>query len=142
MLFGIAGGGVPLTVSAPGVPDAAGHFAFSVVGPDGGALYLVHLDLTTSGGGVPASFSWKAFNPQPEPPALGPGAGAVGFDFNFTGLSDAFLKMQVFDAQGQALAFNVVPEAPTWPLVLLGASLLLMTGRSRLLGAPGGRQRG
>lgn len=84
ILFAISDTG-PLSIRAGvppiSVPDPSGHFEFQVLNPSGDAVFDVFFDMTTSSGGVPDRSSWVGFNPQPDPPGLPAGAGAIGFDF-------------------------------------------------------------
>ena len=109
-----------LSVSAPGEPDADGAFSFQLLRAAGGAAFDVTLDITTSGGGVPAPGSWTFFNPQPELPNFLNGAAAAGFAFQFSSFSLATVVMQIRDSQGNLLSFVDAPEPGTIVLVALG----------------------
>lgn len=114
-----------LRVSAPGVPDGAGNFAFELLDPASGlAAFDVFFDITTSGGGVVDSLSWTSFNPQPEPPLFMDGAATAGFAFNLTSFSEARVVMRIEDSQGTALNFTDVPEPTTLALLGLGLAML------------------
>ena len=96
-------------------------------------VFDVMLDITTSGGGGPASGSWTFFNPQPDPPAFADGAAAAGFAFQFSSFSEATVVMQIEDSQGNFLSFVDVPEPGTLVLTALGLLGLIPAGRSRRL---------
>jgi len=114
ILFAISGGGQQLFVNAPGEP-VKNLFEFDILDAAGALQYTIGLDIMTSSNGLPVPGSWVAFNPQPEPPALGTGSAAIDFDFNFGDMSDATLRMQVFDPKGSALSFSAVPlPAAAW----------------------------
>ena len=118
-----------------GTPDASGHFAFDAVDGSGTPLFNIMFDLTTSSGGVPDG-SWVGFNPQPDPPAdflLGGGA-AIGFDFQFTILSEAVLAVQIQEVEGNALGFTPSP-------VPLPAAVWMFFSALGGLGFVGWRQR-
>ena len=113
-----------LGVRAPGEP-VEGAFAFQLLGETGDADFDVMLDITTSGGGLPAPGSWTFFNPQPEPPAFGDGAAAAGFAFQFSSFSEAQVVLQIEDSQGNSLSFVDVPEPGTLLLTFLGLVVLI-----------------
>jgi|GEM_PF-2101120 len=87
----------------------------------GSPLFEVQIELSTSSGGSPLNL--VAFNPQPEPPALGPGAASYGADFTFTSFSDAMAAIRVHDANG-AIRSLKVPEPPGAMLMLLALGLV------------------
>ncbi len=123
--FAVSHPSMPLAISASGVPDN-GHYEFQVldVVNNNALMYSIMLDMTTSSGGVPNPGSWTMFNPQPEPPRLLGDPVSIGFNFQFTTLSDAYLTMQVLDAQGQPVSFSAVPDPAL--LCLLTAGFLLV----------------
>ncbi len=99
----------------------------------GAALFDVEIDLTTESGGNPIDI--VAFNPQPEPPAVGAGAAAYGAEFLFSSYSAVSAAFRLHDATGTPLTLTRVAE-PTLP-ALLGLGLLaLLSLRQRQL--PGG----
>lgn len=132
ILFGIAGVG-PVTIDAPGEPDAFGDFNFQIL--SGGVtntpvvLFNVLFEMTTDSGGVPDARSWQAFLPDVLAPFPGRAADAaqIGFDFNYSSLSTAFLSMQITDANGgNPLSFTAVPAPPT--LALIGMGIVWVAG--------------
>ncbi len=128
ILFAISGGGQQLFVNAPGAP-VKNLFEFDILDVAGALQYSIKLDILTSSNGLPVPGSWVAFNPQPEPPALPVGSAAIGFDFNFSSLSAATMRMQVFDPTGAALSFSAVPlPATAW---LFASGLLGILGMAR-----------
>jgi len=92
---------------------------------DAPRLFEVQLELGTSGGGVP--IDWVAFNPQPEPPAIGVEPVSFAADFTFDAFSDATLAIRLHDASGMPLALTQVPEPAT--LALLAAGLVAAAPR-------------
>lgn len=132
LLFGI-GNTSPLSLPASVFSDEpAGHaFAFDVlfdaIGVPATAFHVV-LELMSASGGAPGS--WVAFNPQPEPPALGAGAQSFGADFTFSSFSDVSLRVQIFDAAGNPLQLHLVPEPST--LLLFALAGLFAYRRARV----------
>jgi hypothetical protein len=117
-----------LIFQAVGAPDNSGHYDFNALNELEQIVYQVVMDITTSHGGIPVPETWTQINPQPEPP-LPAGAAYLGFDFTFTSQSMATLSFQVLDNQGQALSFSQVPAPAS--LLLLGAGLIPLLGRTR-----------
>jgi hypothetical protein len=116
--------------NAAGTPDDFGHFEFSALDAAGSILFNIMLDLTTSSNGVPNG-EWVGFNPQPEPPALTPGQNAsIGFNTGFTSFSAVTLKLQIQDAQGNALNFSEAPAVVPVPAAiwLFGTALIGLVG--------------
>ena len=107
------------------IPDSAlptgptdHSFQFDVLNATGDLVFAVEFDMTTTSGGLP--INWLAFNPQPEPPALGPSGALFGADFSFTSFSDATLAIRIHDAAGTPIALTQVPEPATIALLGLG----------------------
>lgn len=139
LLFGIANGmelAIPDASVAAG-PGADGLLSFDVLAPSGnqaltrGArkVFEVQLALATTSGGSP--LDWQAFNPQPEPPALGPGAAAFGADFSFSSFSDVSLAVRVLDAEGAPLTLTSVSEPGSLALLGMGLAVAAVTRRRR-----------
>ena len=75
------------------------------------------------GGSEITSFSWGAFNPQPDPPGDW-GAGAIGF------AHDPFMAFRM-SVDGNPLSFSMTPEPGTWGLMLTGFFGLGLALRAR-----------
>lgn len=140
LLLGV-GADTPLYVDTAGFVGP-GVYALTIgdlASPTGSILFEVRLALGTSGGGLP--IDWVAFNPQPEPPALGAGAVSFAADFTFDAFSDATLAIRLMDVAGMPLALTPVTEPTT--LALCAASVLVIAPRitrRRRRARPGARQ--
>jgi hypothetical protein len=102
---------------------------FNVFNDSGAVEFVVQLELTSSSGGT--SLDWVAFNPQPEPPALGIGAASFGADFSFDSFSDVSLAIRVMDSQGTPITLTQVPVPA--PILLLSLGLALLGWSRRYL---------
>ena len=132
ILFAMEGPGISFS-NTTGAPDDLGHFEFSALDAAGAILFNIMFDLTTSSNGVPNG-DWVGFNPQPEPPAYLPGQGAaIGFNTGFTSFSAVTLKLQIQDAQGNALNFSEAPAVVPVPAAiwLFGTALVGLVGFSK-----------
>ena len=132
ILFAMEGQGISFSNTA-GAPDRFGHYEFSALDAAGAILFNILFDLTTSSNGVPNG-DWVGFNPQPEPPAYLPGQGAaIGFNTGFTSFSAVTLKLQILDAQGNALNFSEAPAVVPVPAAvwLFGTALIGLVGFSK-----------
>lgn len=126
LVLAIGGSGDGLTLLPKfdgGIPTGGvATLGFDVIGPGGHDLFDVFVDFGSSSGGVLDGFSAVAFNPQPEPPAARFGADSdFGVSFTFTSFSDTWVRLRVFDLQGNALQFSAVPAPAT--LALAGLAL-------------------
>tara|TARA_R110002049_G_scaffold134756_12_gene294324 strand:+ start:1490 stop:2182 length:693 start_codon:yes stop_codon:yes gene_type:complete len=128
VLFGISG---ESGLMIPGEGVAGGPngslLDFNVFNDSGAVAFAVQLELTTSSGGN--SINWVAFNPQPEPPALGDGAASFGADLSFDSFSDVSMAVRVFDSQGAPITLTQVPLPA--PIVLLGLGLMQLAWSRR-----------
>ncbi|HEY0435780.1 MAG TPA: PEP-CTERM sorting domain-containing protein [Phenylobacterium sp.] len=75
------------------------------------------------GGSEITSWSWGAFNPQPDPPGDW-GGGKIGF------AHDPFMAMRI-SVDGAPLSFSMTPEPATWGLMLTGFFGLGLALRAR-----------
>ncbi len=121
ILFGIADDRA-MVINAPGVPDALGNFSFQILEDTSrNPLFNVSLGITSSSGGVP--MDWIAFVPDLDAPFPGDHSGAaqIGFDFNYSSLSTAFLTLQITDPNGNnPLSLTQVPNPSTLALMAVG----------------------
>jgi hypothetical protein len=132
ILFAMDGPGISFSNTA-GIPDNSGHFEFSALDAAGAMLFNIMFDVTTSSNGVPNG-DWVGFNPQPEPPIYLPGQGAaIGFNTGFTSFSAVTLKLQIQDAQGNALNFSEAPAVVPVPAAvwLFATALMGLVGYSK-----------
>ena len=132
IMFGIA---APFRITAEG-EEKDGAYQFRIDGIDSRDSFTVQLDMLTKGGGIPNSGSWKAFNPQPEPPALGLDATGIGFDFSFDSeVTSASLDLQILHtSSGTPQSFNFAPVPEPGSMALLGlVSTLGLLRRRRSL---------
>ncbi len=130
LLFGISNGMdlfLP-TSTIVGGPDGVSLFLFDVMDAAGLKVFDVQLELSSSSGGSP--IEWVAFNPQPEPPALGEGGALFGADFSFSSFSDVSLAIRVHDAVGGIITLTAIPEPGA--LLLTASGLLLLARRYSL----------
>ena len=100
ILFAVEDG---FEIIAKGEPDGD-TFMFETLGQ---GLQQVRFQMSTGSGGSPGS--WVAFNPQPEPPAGF--QNAMGFDFQFSSFSPAFLTVDVLDDGVEPLVFELIAQA-------------------------------
>ncbi len=126
LLFGIASG-MELTIPTSAVengPDRSSLFNFDVLDVTGARIFDVQLEMTTTSGGL--AIDWVAFNPQPEPPALGDGA-MFGADLSFSSFSDVSLAIRIYDAAGTPLTLRAVPEPGIVLLTVSAIGLMSLT---------------
>ena len=118
ILLGIS---APFKITAEG-EEKDGRYQFQIDGADSRDSFTVLLDMMTKEGGLPNPGSWKAFNPQPEPPALGVGATGIGFDFSFDSqVTSASLESQILHTSTRtAQSFNFAPVPEPGSMALLG----------------------
>jgi hypothetical protein len=120
-LFGVASLLGPSAISFP--PDPIKDFSIAFTIDAGGipVAFTAEVDVTSSSGGGPAPGTAVAFNPQPEPPALGLGDfETYGLDFAVTSLSDVTLTLRILDAVGNQLDLTPIPEPATFALFGFG----------------------
>ena len=92
------------------------------------AHFDIQFEIVSSSAGVVDPGSLVGFNPQPEPPAGY--LGGFGMTFGIDSLSDVFVTLRVFDAEGTQLSFAEVP-APRGAALLVAAAVCLATFRRR-----------
>lgn len=100
--------GLLLPAVAP--PDERGFTGFTITSKGHDISVLLQF-----GGSPISSFTWGAFNPQPDPPGDW-GGGVIGF------AADPFMSFQLF-VDGRQESFSLadaVPEPATWGLMLVG----------------------
>ena len=126
LLFGISND-LGLTILEGSIVDGPGDSSlleFDVLNNLGALVFDVQLEFTTTSGGSP--IDWVAFNPQPEPPAIGANGTAFGADFTFSSFSDASLAIRIHDAAGDIITLQQVPEPGTLLLLSVGIGLMGM----------------
>jgi len=117
ILFAISDS-MPLSIDTSNSTLVNGHYEFDVLGSSASStaltpVYKVLFDMGAGDGGFPDPLSWYGFNPQPEPPALGPGFAAMGFGVSFPALTSADFSFQIYDVANQSyysLEYSPVPE--------------------------------
>lgn len=118
ILFGIA---APFKITADD-QEKDGLYEFQIDGLNSRDSFTVQLEMLTKQGGFPDPGSWSAFNPQPEPPALGLDATGIGFDFSFDSqVTSATLELQIIhNSTGTPQKFSFAPVPEPESLALLG----------------------
>ena len=125
LLFGVASLLGPSSIAFPPDPIDDFSIAFSVDAGGVPVAFTAVIDVRSSSGGRLAPGSAVAFNPQPEPPALGLGDfETFSLDFAVTSLSDVTLILSIFDASGDQLDLARIPEPATLGLLGLGLAVL------------------
>lgn len=111
-LFGVAANAGPLrSFVVPSDPINDFRLDFSINTGGGPVDFSAIVDVQSSSGGRIAPGSEVAFNPQPEPPALGLGGfETYGLDFGLTSLSDVTLTLHILDAAGAQVDLRAIPE--------------------------------
>jgi hypothetical protein len=101
-------------VEVDGIPAVIGD-----INPIPSKLFDVIFDFATSSGGIVDAASAVSFNPQPDPPGdFTPND--WGMSFAYTGNSDAFVTLHIFDAVGTQLVLTPTPEPVTLSLIAAG----------------------
>ncbi len=125
-------GGRPEELKGPDAPNSDGvtHEVFSLFSPEGVA-HVFDVTLHFAGPGSASSWTWGAFNPQPDPPGKWFGS-EIGF-----AAGDPSVSFSITE-DGAPLQLTYVPEPGAWVLMLVGVAGLgaaARRSRGRMLAA-------
>jgi hypothetical protein len=108
--------GVSGELTGPGKPNGDGVTTYDFKVGEGDFAHTFDVTLHFAGPGSADSWTWGAFNPQPDPPGLW-----FSSEIGFAPESDPSVNFSITE-DGRPLQLTYVPEPGSWALMLIGVA--------------------